>query len=204
VKDVACVLLAAGMSERMGNAKLLMRVGARTVFEIALANHMDSSVSSICAVVAGWIAGFKDIVTRYSGGSVEFIEMEHPCPMSASLKAGWSHLQTRLSPDAVMISLADKPLVSARTIDKLIAAYGRSDMPICVPAYRGRWGHPVIISSGLHSEIMDLDGDQGARQVLRRHRDEVEEVVVGTDEVLVDVDRVEDLDTLRSRLEKDE
>ena len=202
--DVACVLLAAGISKRMGGAKLLMRIGTRTVFEIALANHMESSVSSICAVVAGWVTGFKDIAAGHSGGRVEFVEIERPCLMSDSLKAGWNHIQMSLRPDAVMISLADKPLVSAGTIDRLIAAHRASGRPICVPAYGGRWGHPVIVSSGLHAEIMDLDGDEGARQVLRRHRDEVEEVSVGTDEVLVDVDRTDDLNTLRSRLEANE
>jgi molybdenum cofactor cytidylyltransferase len=204
LNGVACVLLGAGMSSRMGETKLLMRLGARTVFEIALANHMESSVSSICAVVAGWIAGFGGIISAYAGDRVEFLQIERPCPMSGSLKYGWSHLQDNLRPEAVMISLADKPLVSAGTIDTLITAFLRSGMPICVPAYRGRWGHPVIISSGLGREIMGLTGDHGAKEILARHRGDVEEVCVETDEVLIDVDTIEDWDILRSRLEPNE
>jgi molybdenum cofactor cytidylyltransferase len=184
----------------MGEAKLLVRVGAKTVFEIALSNHIASSASLICGVVPGWIKGFKHLVAGYRGDRADFVEMEQPCPMSESLKAGWSYLQAGVKPEAVMISLADKPLVTTGTIDALIAAYLRSGRPICVPTYHGRWGHPVIISSGLDTEIMRLKGDHGAREILLRHRDEVDEVSVATDEVLVDVDTVEDMDVLRSRL----
>ncbi|MFH1313023.1 MAG: nucleotidyltransferase family protein [Candidatus Eisenbacteria bacterium] len=200
MKDVACVLLGAGMSSRMGKPKLLMCVRGKTVFEIALANHMESSVSSVCAVIAGWIAGFEEIAAEYAGDRVEFVAIAAPCPMSDSLKAGWRRLQDGVRPGAVMISLADKPLVGPGTIDTLIGAYLKSDRPICVPVNTGIWGHPVIISSELDREIMELQGDQGARELLARHRDEVEQVAINSDEVLVDVDSIDDWDILKSRL----
>jgi len=204
VNDVACVLLGAGMSSRMGKPKLLMRVGGKTVFEIALANHVESSVTSICAVIAGWIPGFGEIAKGNAGDRVEFAEIAAPCPMSDSLKYGWRRLQDGENPGAVMISLADKPLVGPVTIDTLIEAYLKTDKPICVPVYEGTWGHPVIISSRLDSEIMELKGDHGAKELLERHREEVGEVDIDSDEVIVDVDNIDDWDILRSRLQPNE
>jgi molybdenum cofactor cytidylyltransferase len=188
----------------MGKPKLLMRVGGKTIFEIALEHHIESSVSSICAVIAGWIEGFGDIAAGYAGDRVEFAAIARPCPMSDSLKYGWTRLQDRVKPRAVMISLADKPLVGPAAIDRLIEAYLKSDKPICVPVYEGRRGHPVIISSRLDSAIMELEGDQGARELLARHPDEVEQVDVDSDEVLIDVDSIEDWDILKSRLQSNE
>jgi molybdenum cofactor cytidylyltransferase len=187
----------------MGEAKLLTPIGEKSVFEITLLNHMESSLSAICAVVAGWIEGFSGIVAAYAGCRVSFVEMERPCQMSDSLKAGWKYLQDDVKPGGVMISLADKPLVDPATIDVIVRSYLESGKPICVPAYGGRWGHPVIISSTLDTEIMELEGDRGARDVLTRHRDLVHEVNVDTDGVLFDVDNQEDLNILRSRLTTD-
>jgi molybdenum cofactor cytidylyltransferase len=192
------------MSSRMGKPKLLMRIGGKTVFEIALANHVESSVSSICAVIAGWIPGFGEIAAACAGERVEFAGIAAPCPMSDSLKYGWRRLQDGVKPGAVMISLADKPLVGPGTINTLIQAYLKTDKPICVPVYEGKWGHPVIISSRLDSEIMELKGDHGAKELLERHRDEVEQVDIDSDEVIVDVDNIDDWDTLRTRLQPNE
>jgi molybdenum cofactor cytidylyltransferase len=99
-----------------------------------------------------------------------------------------------------MISLADKPLVTAQTIDMLIDSYRAASRPICVPTFEGKRGHPVIFSTGLGEEIMKLEGDRGAREVLRSRRYEVHEVTVDSDEVVLDFDCPEDMDMLISRL----
>ncbi len=196
---LACILLGAGSSVRMGEPKLLTRIGGRTIFEIALANHLASSIPLVCAVIAGWIDGMSTARRAYSGARVRFVEIEEPCPMAESLKAGWKYLRADYDPDAVMISLADKPLVTADVIDLMIRSYEKSLKPICVPVYEGVWGHPVVISSDLEAEIMASEGDVGAREVLARHSDEIEEIDVGTDAVLLDVDSAEDLGVLERR-----
>lgn len=134
------------------------------------------------------------------GERVKFLKMEKPVPMSESLKAGWTWVVTNLKPDGVMISLADKPLVAAETIDIIIDAYGASDREICVPTYRGTRGHPVIISSSLGAEVMALEGDRGAGQVLAARRDRITEVAVASDSVVFDVDSSDDVEALKARL----
>ena len=198
---VACILLAAGSSQRMGNPKLLESLGEKTVFETALANHLASRIPVVCAVVPGWIEGFAVLGRALGGDRVRFVEIAEPCSMAESLKAGWRCLKAEYKPDAVMISLADKPLVTARLIDLMLESYENSTMPICVPVHGGVRGHPVVIGRGLQDEVMGASGDMGARTVLAGHPDEIEEIDVGTDAVLVDVDSIEDLTLVRSRLE---
>ena len=200
LKRVSCVLLAAVMSTRMGEPKLLAQVKGRTVFEITLANHVASSLDVVCAVVAGWIEGLRSIAERQWPPGVAFVEVARPCPMSESLKRGWRWLVESHEPDAVMISLGDQPLVRAQTIDRLIEAYRASGLPICAPVYKGSRGHPVIISTEFDQDVMRIEGDEGAKSILEANHDRIETVEVESDEVVTDLDTLETLSALRKRL----
>jgi molybdenum cofactor cytidylyltransferase len=202
-KVVHAILLAAGVSARMGRDKLLMEIEGKTVFEIALGNHLGSSLAGVCAVVPAWISGFGEIVRRNVGPRTTFVEMDQPCEMSESLKTGWRWVRENTDARGVMISLADQPLVRAGTIDLLIQTFLSSSKPCCVPAYRGRHGHPVVFSPGFDRDIMKLEGDRGARRVLAGRPDLVLEVEVDSDEVLLDLDRIEDFRSLQSRFRAD-
>jgi CTP:molybdopterin cytidylyltransferase MocA len=59
----------------------------------------------------------------------------------------------------------------------------------------------VIFDSALDGEIGRITGDRGAREILVRHGGEIEEVDIATDEILVDMNTLADLETIRSRLE---
>ena len=213
---IGCILLAAGASSRMGEPKLLKTVrgmtggmtggmaGGKTIFEVTLGRHLESSLLRVVAVVPGWIAGFGPVMERCSSDRVSFVVMDEPCQMSESLKAGWEHLSAQGRPDGIMISLADQPLVSAGTIDKLIRSFADSGEPICVPVFEGRRGRPVVIAPGLGDEVLALEGDEGARSLLARHRGEIAEVSVSSDEVHLDFDRPGDLEKLAARLNMNE
>jgi molybdenum cofactor cytidylyltransferase len=203
MRPIHAVLLAAGAGARMGAQKLLIEIGGRTVFEIALVNHVRSSLAGVCAVVPDGVDGFRDIVARQGSGLVTLVLMEGPCLMSDSMKAGWRSVLDNTDAVGVMVSLADQPLVASRTLDSLMAAWRTSDKPICVPTHKGRRGHPVIIDRGLDTEIMGLAGDRGARGILAERPELVFEVEIGSDEILLDLDRTEDLEIMKARLAGD-
>jgi molybdenum cofactor cytidylyltransferase len=200
-KEVDCLLLAAGGSTRMGRPKLLMTVGAKTVLEIVLHEHLASSVGRICVTVPGGVGGFDAVAAAYGDERVAFLRVAGPSEMSESLKQGWGWLQAHGRPDGIMISLGDKPLVRSQTIDLVVGAFAGSRKLICVPVHAGRRGHPVILDSAFDVEIGRTTGDRGALEILARHPDEIEEVTIATDEILIDIDRLEDIETVRSRLE---
>lgn len=185
---------------RMGRDKLLMAIDGRSVLEITLGNHLKSSLGVVCVVVPGWAEGFKEIAARAAGRGAVFVETKEPCEMSTSLKTGWSWVRDNTESRGIMISLADQPLVGPQTIDLLVETYLASDMAFCVPTCRGRRGHPVIIGREFDSDVMKLIGDRGARDILARRPELVLEVEVGSDEILVDLDRMEDFEAIRSRI----
>ena len=196
---VDCLLLAGGSSKRMGEPKMLLEMEGETLFEYVLKNHLRSSARRICAVVPGWIEGFGPVIERHAHERVDFVSMPGECEMSASLKAGWKRVAER-EPDAVMISLADKALVTPGLIDAVIGGYMEAGMSIGVPVFKGARGHPVILSAELGDEVYGLTGDRGARDIVEEHEDDVAEVPVDTDGILVDIDTRDDFRELERRL----
>lgn len=187
----------------MGEPKLLKLAGGKTIFEITLGRHLLSSLDRITAVVPGWVEGFGPVMERSGSDRVAFAVMDRPCRMSDSLKSGWRHLTGQGTFDGIMISLADQPLVRPGTIDAIIRACTGSPKPVCVPVYQGKSGRPVILSPELGAEVLRLEGDEGARSLLRTHAGGIERVPVDSDEILWDFDRPEDLGHLAGRLKSD-
>ncbi len=193
-------MLAAGSSIRMGKPKLLLTLGGRTILEMSVENHLASRLSYLCVVVPGWDGRFDSILGGMESDRLHILTIREPCPMSESLKRGWGWLVENTDVDAIMISLADMPLIRPYLINLLIDAYTASESEMCIPFYKNMRGHPVVISCDLTEEIMKLSGDVGARQLAERKHISLKRVDVNDDGVIFDVDNEQDLENLKIRL----
>jgi molybdenum cofactor cytidylyltransferase len=116
--------------------------------------------------------------------------------LGASIAAATQQLSDQQS---VLICLADMPYIKPESYRAIADAMSETtpDMrkPRCivVPVYRGKRGHPVAFSSHYLPELRQLDGDQGARDLLLRHRDHVKEIAVDDPGIHRDIDTVADL-----------
>jgi len=107
--------------------------------------------------------------------------------MASSLRAGLA----QVPPDApgVLVLLGDMPLVSSGLISKLVEAFAKHPQSVAVlPVHEGVRGNPVLLSRAVFAQIMQLDGDAGARQVLRGRNADVIEVPVDEQAARLDVD----------------
>lgn len=105
--------------------------------------------------------------------------------------------QSLVDVDAWMIALADMPAIRPDSIHALLQAL-QAGADIAVLVYQGRRGHPVGFSRLYLTELLRLEGDQGARSLLSRFP--VTEVVVDDPGILLDIDTTLDLDALKSIL----
>ncbi len=103
--------------------------------------------------------------------------------------------QSRADTDAWMIALADMPAIRPGSIQKLMHAL-QAGADIAVLVYQGKRGHPVGFSRLYLPELLQLQGDQGARSLLSRFP--VTEVEVDDPGILFDIDTVLELDALNS------
>lgn len=194
---IACVILAAGRSSRMGpNNKLLSDFGGkpivRRVAEAALASRTRPVL-----VVTGHMA--TEVQAALAGLEVTVVHnLDFAGGMSTSLKAGIAALPAGL--DGAIVALGDMPEIAPAHLDRMIAAFepkeGRS---IIVPVHQGKRGNPVLWGAEHFAEMAGVAGDVGARKIIADNAESVVELDLGSAAVLVDIDTPEALAELRSR-----
>jgi molybdenum cofactor cytidylyltransferase len=113
--------------------------------------------------------------------------------MGASIASG---VAERAAASGWLLLPGDMPLVRASTLRAVADALELH--AVVFAQHKGRRGHPVGFSAELFSELIRLEGDEGAKRVVARYPVHGQEV--DDPGVLVDVDTVEDLEALRSRL----
>jgi len=197
---ISAILLAAGESKRMAGAfKPLLKWGKRTVIETCIDNLRNSRLAEIIVVLGH---RESEVRARLAGAGVEFaINRDYQKGMVSSIQAALSLISPQS--DAVLVALADQPMVGSRVINQLIDAYEQGGKKIALPTHAGKHGHPIIISADYIDEIMQLDtaADDGLRTVIDAHRDEILEVPIDSPEVLEDIDRPEDYERLSKQVE---
>ena len=193
---IAAIVLAAGRSSRMAPAnKLLTEVDGQAM----VARAVDAALASQAGAVTV-VTGHDGSRVRQAlaGRDVKIVEnADYADGLSASVRAGLVALPADL--DGAVFLLGDMPRVTSAHIDRLIAAFNPDEgRAICVPTWRAKRGNPVLWSSRFFAEMRALEGDTGARGLLRAHADQVCEVEMSDDGVLLDVDTPEALASLRA------
>jgi len=184
---ISAILLAAGESNRMGQPKQLMPFGQSTILERTIDNLLNSAASETIVVL-----GYReeDIRKTIAGKPVKIaINPDYQQGMSTSIIAGLKQVDKRAP--AVLIALGDQPFVDSQTINSLVEAFIANNRGIIIPVYQGRGGNPVIFAIKYKGELLNLKGDVGGREIIKRHPDDALEVAVNCEGVLLDIDNMQ-------------
>jgi len=192
---VAVVVLAAGGSRRMApRHKLLVpgRDGRAMVARVV--DNLLATPNRPVIVVTGHRA--EEVKAALAGRPVTFVHSpEWDQGLSQSLKAGIAAVPAEAR--AAIVCLGDMPLVTARTIERLMAAYDPDEgRAIVVPSFQGELGNPVLWDRSYFAAMTALSGDRGARGLLEQHADQMATVAMDDDAVLRDVDTPAQLESL--------
>ena len=192
---IVAIVPAAGMSTRMGQNKLLLAFRGKPLIAQAVDTLLESEVDEVI-VVLGHEA--KKVKEQLEGRQVRFVENpNYREGMSTSIRAGLGAVPSEAA--AIMIYLADQPLLEHEDVNRLIRAFAEArerNRSIVVPFFRGQRGNPVILDSSYKEAILDVVGDVGCKRVIKRNPDKVLVVEMETDHVVRDVDRMEDYEGL--------
>ncbi|MBB3944490.1 molybdenum cofactor cytidylyltransferase [Rhizobium skierniewicense] len=186
--SVAIVLLAAGMSSRMGSSglhKLLAEFDGIPLLRRTATVAVGSKASSV-ALVLGHRA--DDLINVLSGLKLStIINPDYASGMASSLATGFATQEAR-NADGIMVMLADMPDLSSVHLDQLIDAFDASGATAIVRAvFDGKPGNPVILPRSLHDAILRLEGDVGARHLIETSGLPIINVEIGS-AAQVDVD----------------
>ena len=193
---IAAVVLAAGLSSRMGSNKLLSDLNGRALVKHTVERLQGAAIDEVI-VVTGHQA--DEVQAALAGHKLRFVNnADYAQGLSTSIKAGIAAVDGY---DAVFVCLGDMPLIEAADLNRMIAAFnvveGRS---LVAPVLGRKLGNPVLWGREHFADLMALTGDRGARSLIEARRDHIVEVAVTHDGILLDADTPEALAEIKAKL----
>lgn len=189
-KRINGLILAAGLSSRMGDFKPLMPLRGKTLIENSVDSMLLAGVNQVVVVLGHRGADIEAILrSRYLGDSVLTVYNQDyaTTDMLTSVKVGLSALPEC---DAFFLLPGDMPVVAKETFLAVYRAMPESGGVITFPTLEGYRKHPPLIDRAFLPEILQYRGEGGLRGLWKLHEDKIETVAVD------DVGCWTDLDTL--------
>lgn len=158
-REIAGLVLAAGGGTRFGaSPKQLSDLGGRPLLEWAVRAQCDvDEIGRVLVVLGGHAEAVAETVDFGRAQTVVCDDWE--TGQAASLRCG---LRELAGVDKVIVTLGDAPLVTPEVISLFVG-----EPPLTRAVYGGRPGHPVVLGPREITALASLDGDRGARDLLR-------------------------------------
>ncbi|MFB5282524.1 NTP transferase domain-containing protein [Peribacillus sp. Hz7] len=193
MSKIGAVILAAGMSKRMGKPKLLLPLHGTPLFHYVLKASIYHSLDPIVLIAGPYIEEMRKLPHELRQIEVLY-NPNYATGMASSLKLGMEAMKGRV--DAAIIFLADQPFVPAEVVQTLIKQYKKTrkeGIRIVRSAYEGVVGHPILFDAELFSAFDSIDGDQGGKPIIQAHQDRMKIVSFDYSMWGRDIDTPEDL-----------
>lgn len=181
--EICGVLLAAGSSKRFGSDKLRFELPNKELVIYSSAKKLIQVIPNSVAVVQSKNSKICSVLTGLNYHIFENPKYEHGIASSICCAVA------NTSPDAWVIALADMPFIKLESIHQVVTLL-RNGHKLVAPKFNNKRGHPVGISSDYKSDLLELNGDSGAKSIIERNYKNLR--TFNTDDIGV----IEDIDTL--------
>jgi molybdenum cofactor cytidylyltransferase len=188
--SVFAIILAAGEGRRFGSTKQLAEYGGQTLVRRAVRLAEDvCGDRSILVVGNDW----KRVLAACDRQRGFFVRNDkYESGIASSIVCGVRSIVR--SADAVLLMMADQPLITAEHLNSLIRRWREAPEKIVASEYSGVRGPPVIFPALCFESLTKLEGDQGARSILMDSRYQV--TGIDCDAAAIDIDTPGDLSVL--------
>lgn len=199
--NIVTVVLAAGASSRMGKPKQLLPWGDSSLLKHTIQTVLKIKNQEVVVVLG---ANFEKVKAEILDCSVKILNnTSWELGLGKSIATAVTYIQENLiGVDAVMITLADQPLITTAFLEQLSHTFNSTKNSIVATSYKeGKYGVPVIFDKIYFKELMILNDDEGAKHLLKKHKASVKILKCSTENL--DIDSKEDYDDLfRKNLKK--
>ena len=187
--QIGALIVAAGMSKRMGEFKPMLPIGSISVAQRVVATLTQAGVSKL-VMVTGYNATMLE--RHLSGNGIIFLRNEdyETTQMFDSVKIGLRYLLDKC--DRVLFTPVDVPLFTAKTVRTILD----SNAPLAAPMCQGKQGHPILIDNALIPQILSDCGEMGLKGAMDRCSVPLTRIEVEDPGTIRDADTPEDFSAL--------
>ena len=192
-RRVAAIVLAAGEGTRMqGRVKQLLPWRGKTLVENAIGVAAASRAAETLVVLGARAAEIRAVIQDAPARVV--LNRDWETGHASSLRAGLDALSRET--DAAIFVNADQPFLTTDVIDRVVQRYYETGASIVVPLYAGKRGSPVLFDRVHFDELKSLRGEQGGRELLAKHREQIQFVGFADARMALDVDTPEEYESI--------
>lgn len=175
VSKAAVIILAAGSSSRLGSPKQLLTVDDKTLLQHTIEAAKAAGIDPVIVVLG---ANRELIKKDLNAKEVIIAENEEwQSGLASSIHSGIEAL-TKVSPsaDAAILMVCDQPFVSAELLNDLLRKQNETGKAIVASSYDNTLGTPALFQSSLFPELAALEGDTGAKILLKKYENQLSSV----------------------------
>lgn len=194
-KTFGAVILAAGLSSRMGDFKPLMKLEGETIVERLIRVSKKAGIQEIVVVTGHNREMMLPVIEE--AGAVEVFNRDFEKGMFTSMQAGTTSLPKDL--DGFFMMPVDCPLVTEDILRQLMNSFDPDRFSVAV--YRGKKGHPLLIPDKFRQEIIDHDGRNGLKGITDRDFGLMQRIETGFEGIVMDMDTPEAYEEIKNYLD---
>lgn len=192
--NIACIILAAGESSRLGFPKQLVRYNGESLIQNICRKVKSLDLYRTICITGAYNVEVRESITNYD---LELIHNNYyQNGMSESIMKGIRALLLDADVDATLIALCDQPLIPIDHFKLLIRTYISQSSQIVTSEYHDTYGVPAVFDKSCFKSLLTLDQGGGAKRIIREYMDNTS--FVRCDKAAFDIDTPEALDTLKS------
>lgn len=189
---ITAIVMASGFGRRMKREKLTMPVENIPMVERVIKEVENSKVGEIILVYRN--SNIKSILNGYNIKTI-YNNQAH-LGQSQSIKLGVNDSSDKT--EAYMFFVGDQPYLKRETINELIDEFNKDKKYIVVPTYGGNRGNPVIFPTKYKEDLLKLQGDTGARGIIKDNINNVKFISIQDEKQGQDIDDMESYYNLKT------
>lgn len=192
------IILAAGLSSRMGEFKLLLPLDNQPMLIHVVKKFTGLEIDPIFVITGHHAEDVQHAVEAYAVQCIynpDYATGE----ILSSLKIGLESMPNHV--DATFITMGDLPLIPVLVIQQLMDAY--QPKSILAPRFEGQRGHPLLLDRHFWDEMLALPPDAMPRDLIQANRQSLHLIDVDEEGVILDVDTPELYEAVKKRLENE-
>jgi molybdenum cofactor cytidylyltransferase len=190
--NIACLILAAGSSSRLGSPKQLLEYKQKTLTEHAISTTLAAGISQVYVVLGYAFEAIRDTISHLPVHIIHHQAWKEG--IGSSIRTGTNFIEKENHFDAILIMLCDQPHISSDHLIALVQGYSRQNKSIIATGYGRHAGVPALFDQKIFPSLKELKGDSGAKNIISKNREDV--FLINFEQAGIDIDTPEDLRNL--------